>query len=139
MDLEPVLYALAGSLGLSMIIASIGATVWMIRNRGETHHGARREGKPSATPLVNPQVAQALEVYRELAKDKLEVIKTALTMGYKDEEIARLDARLEAMIGKDKVEALLKGGSPEALASADLLDTQLESEMRRLKQVQDAK
>ena len=77
--------------------------------------------------------AKALETYERLAREKLDVIKTALAMGYSDKELADLDARLEKLVGKEKLDAILMGASPEAIASADLIDTQLEREAQRLR------
>ena len=76
---------------------------------------------------------KALETYERLAKEKLDVIKTALAMGYGDKELADLDARLEKLVGKERLDEILRGASPEAIASADLLDTQLERETQRLR------
>lgn len=133
MDLEAVMIILASSLGVSVMVGSLAWSItWMV-NRIRSHGG-----KPAVKTAESPQAAsaaQALETYKELAKDKLEVIKTALTMGYSDDEIARLDARLERMIGKDKLQQILKGEGAEAVASADLIDTELDREIERLRKL----
>jgi len=84
---------------------------------------------------ANPAAAKALETYERLAREKLEVIKTALTMGYSDDDLKRLDERLEKLIGKDKLAQIMRGDGPGAMADADLLDTQLDHELERLKQL----
>jgi hypothetical protein len=59
--------------------------------------------------------AKALErdklraMYERLALEKLDVIKTAVAMGYKQAELADLDARLEQAIGSDAMRTLLEG------------------------------
>jgi hypothetical protein len=49
------------------------------------------------------------QMYERLALEKLDVIKTALTMGYKQDDLAELDSRLEAVIGSDAMARLLDG------------------------------
>jgi hypothetical protein len=125
------------SIGL-MVAIIIVASAWskaFLHNRG-----LQQSGHSSAAPSpqqANPVTAKALETYERLAKEKLEVIKTALAMGYSDMEIAKLDARLENLIGKDKLEQLLHGGGAAAAASADLVDTQLDREIERLRQMRE--
>lgn len=94
----------------------------------------RWHAQPQQLPGVN---TKALETYERLAKEKLDVIKTALAMGYGDKELAELDARLEKLVGKDALQQILRDGSPSALASADLLDTQLDKEVERLRRLRD--
>lgn len=98
--------------------------------------GKRGRVDASTQYQPSPQVtAKALETYERLAKEKLDVIKTALAMGYKDNELAALDARLEQLVGADKLTEILRGSGPEALASADLVDTQLDHEIERLRKM----
>ena len=130
---EVAMYILAGSIGVSLMLGSLAWSIGMLVNKIRGH-GGRTSLKASPAPQ-DTSSAKALEVYKELAKEKLEVIKTALAMGYSDAEIAQLDARLENLIGKDKLVELLKGGSAESIASADLVDTQLEREIERLRQL----
>jgi len=127
------MYILAGSIGVSLMLGSLAWSIGLLVNKIRGH-GGRPSVKTQSAPQESSS-AKALEVYRELAKEKLEVIKTALAMGYSDAEIAKLDARLENLIGREKLVELLKGGSAEAIASADLVDTQLEREVERLRQL----
>jgi hypothetical protein len=130
-----------------IIAASAWAKVYMARHGvAADKHGRQQQYQAppqyiqQAPPQVqsakpNPAADKALATYERLAREKLEVIKTALAMGYSDVEIEKLDARLEKLIGKDKLEGILRGSSAEAVASADLLDTQLDREIARLKQL----
>ena len=73
---------------------------------------------------------------RDVLKEKLDVLATAVAMGYKEEELALLDARLEKLVGKQELEKLLKEERQmglfrhsvttrrESLADADLEATQ---------------
>ena len=72
---------------------------------------------------------EARKAYERLVKEKLEVIKTAITMGYDENELERLDARLEGLIGKDKLQEIVAGDVP--LADSDLLDSDLDREIAR--------
>lgn len=121
-------------IGVAIIILTSGfVKYWMASRLGVV---VRRHGR-EVQPLqgqVSPQVtAKALETYERLAKEKLEVIKTALAMGYKDDDLAALDARLERLVGRDKLAEILHGSGAAAMASADLLDTQLDHEVDRLR------
>lgn len=126
-----------------IILASGVVKYWMpmasghnARRQALLQAGKRGQADPSSQYMPLPQVtAKALETYERLAKDKLEVIKTALAMGYKDDDLAALDARLERLIGADKLTEILRGSGPEALASADLVDTQLDHEIERLRKM----
>jgi hypothetical protein len=95
-----------------------------------------RKGQTVIQQVASPDRQKALQVYENLAKEKLEVIKTALAMGYSQEDLARLDARLEALIGKDELQRLARGEAP--LASGDMLQTDLGEEQRRLKAMRSA-
>lgn len=77
---------------------------------------------------------EARKSYERLAMQKLDVIKTAVTMGYKKDEIAELDSRLEQVIGSDRLKALLNDKAAAPLPDTDLMDTDLLSEMDRLRE-----
>lgn len=129
------------ALGVAIIILASGvARYWMPAWASQNIKRQNRTDQPEPQPqsarqfAQSPQItAKALETYERLAKDKLEVIKTALAMGYKDSDLAELDARLEKLVGKDALTAILHGSGAETLASADLVDTQLEREVDRLR------
>jgi hypothetical protein len=132
-------------IGIAIIILASGAVkYWMptmagadARRHALLMQAARRGqiGPPEQYQASSQISAKALETYERLAKDKLEVIKTALAMGYKDDELAALDARLERLVGADKLSEILRGSGPETLASADLVDTQLDHEIERLRKM----
>jgi hypothetical protein len=134
------------AIGVAIIIlASSVAKYWMPMWSG--YHGRRQLHNPqpvqyaqnarTASNVQTPQQAQitakSLETYERLAKDKLEVIKTALAMGYNDADLEKLDARLEKLVGTEALAAILRGSGAQAMASADLMDTQLDHEVDRLR------
>ena len=73
---------------------------------------------------------------RDVLNEKLDVLKTAIAMGYKEDELALLDKRLEQVVGKEELEKLLKEERAtgiaahfgpkrhEALSAADLEATE---------------
>src|SRR3954468_15555076 len=69
---------------------------------------------------------KALAVYENLCREKLDVIKTALAMGYNQEDLQRLDARLEKLIGKEQLQQIARGEVPTP--SADLSNVNLTHE-----------
>lgn len=76
--------------------------------------------------------AAARAAYERVILAKLEVMKTAVAMGYDDDELKALDKRLEGLIGADKVAGLVDPIQSQALPSADLLDADLQHELARL-------
>ena len=135
---EVAIYILTGSIGVSLMIGSLAWSIGMLVNKIRGH-GQQRAARANLGSTADTLTAKALDAYKELAREKLEVIKTALAMGYKDDEIEKLDARLENLIGRDKLEQILRGQDPATLASVDLLDTQLDHEITRLKQARHTK
>jgi hypothetical protein len=73
------------------------------------------------------------EHYTRLLCEKLDVIKTALAMGRSDEDIAALDARLEQLIGAEKMLETLKHPKGSSLKQGEMLDgdNDLETELLR--------
>src|SRR2546428_6516912 len=134
MEWEPVSIFL--SIGAMIFLISVGKA---LASRISGGHGeVVRISKGNKHVLVQPVQAiadrsKALAVYENLAKEKLEVIKTALAMGYNQAELAALDARLEQLIGKEQLAAIANGQSPSA--SADLASTSLQDEQRRLQEL----
>lgn len=87
--------------------------------------------KPQGLPALNKQERlKALEAYKALVHEKMDVIKTALAMGYRAEELERLDARLEKLIGREQLANIMAGVPPQP--SPELLDRDLNSERERL-------
>lgn len=69
----------------------------------------------------------ARKLYERLALEKLDVMKTAVAMGYAADDLAALDKRLERLIGAEELKALLEmqplgiPTGPTDLRQADLL------------------
>lgn len=55
------------------------------------------------------------QMYEKLAMEKLDVIKTAVAMGYKQNELAELDEQLEKVIGSDAMQRVLEGKSLKSM------------------------
>lgn len=78
--------------------------------------------------------AEARKLYESLVREKFEVIKTALTMGYADLELKKLDERLERLVGPEKLTQLLDDSPKVNLKDVDLMDEDLQAEIERLQQ-----
>jgi hypothetical protein len=74
------------------------------------------------------------KLYERLAREKLDVLRTAITMGYKEDQLAELDARLERLVGADKLEGLLADKPQTPPIKAVLAQADLETEMERIRQ-----
>jgi hypothetical protein len=61
---------------------------------------------------------KARAMYERLSLEKLEMLKAALHGGYKEEDLAKLDARLERIIGSDKLQSLLEVATESSPAAA---------------------
>jgi hypothetical protein len=78
---------------------------------------------------------EARRAYERLVIEKLDVIKTAVAMGYKDEELDALDRRLEKLVGGDKLGVLVDSKGKEIPAvTHELLDTDFDRELERVRQ-----
>jgi hypothetical protein len=110
----------------SMPFMAIGATLVMVR--GAFRKTAKKEEEISSAAQI-----KALEVYRALGQEKLDIIKTALAMGYGHDEVARLDERLERLIGKDQLQQLASGSAP--LPSTELQSVNLSDESRVVREL----
>ncbi|GEM_PF-2217288 len=78
--------------------------------------------------------AEARALYERITRDKLDVIKTAVAMGADQQELKQLDARLEELVGSDKLHALLEGRDTGAPPLKDeLLDLDLSQELENLR------
>jgi hypothetical protein len=79
--------------------------------------------------------AEARAAYERVVLAKLEVMKTAITMGYDDAELKALDQRLEGLIGADKVAGLVDPIATQVLPTADLLDADLQHETLKIREM----
>jgi len=78
--------------------------------------------------------AESRALYERVVRDKLDVIKTALTMGYDKQDLKQLDERLEQLIGMEQLTALLKDTpAPLSPPEQQLLDTDLGREIENLR------
>jgi len=77
---------------------------------------------------------EARKLYERLALEKLDVLKTAVAMGYTRDELSDLDSRLEKLIGTEQMSGLLDKRTPETPDASDALrDADLQSELERLR------
>ncbi|HES58224.1 MAG TPA: hypothetical protein ENO21_02215 [Firmicutes bacterium] len=74
----------------------------------------------------------ARQTYERLVKEKLDVMRTALSMGMEKDALAELDTRLEKLIGQGKLERLLDEEIAVPEPTAELRDADLEAELLRL-------
>lgn len=83
--------------------------------------------------------ARSRELYERITNNKLEVIKTALAMGYKEQELKELDARLEKLIGSEQLNSLLDAqGGAIPPPTEELLNLDLSQELESLKRDREA-
>jgi hypothetical protein len=79
--------------------------------------------------------AEARDLYERVVREKLDVIKTALAMGYNQAELQHLDQRLEQLIGSEKLQTLLQGQAAP-VPSVELLDADLNQELAAVKRTE---
>lgn len=95
---------------------------------------ADKAGKGKQVAMSNADKAAALAAYQSLVKDKLDVLKTALAMGYDEHELSALDERLERLIGKEQL-ARIAAGQPAQPSSELLAVSNLEIERHKLQEM----
>ena len=67
---------------------------------------------------------ESRQAYERIAREKLEVIKAGITMGYSQQELRELDARLGKLIGEDQLKKLLNPGKTGKLDKQLEIDAQ---------------
>jgi hypothetical protein len=90
--------------------------------------------KPVAEAAKRRERESARKTYERLALEKLDVIKTAVAMGYEQNALADLDKRLERLIGADALQCLLDPqvpGVPEA--PGEMLRAELTEELAHVR------
>jgi|GEM_PF-1818199 len=98
----------------------------------------RNEGRNESHALLEiekmrqKERAEARKLYDKLATEKLDIIKTAVAMGHTHDELAELDARLEKLVGPEKLTQLLDETPTVKIVEEDLMDEDLEGEIARL-------
>ena len=73
------------------------------------------------------------ELYEKLVREKLEVLKTAIALGYDDVQLAKLDTRLEELIGKDELKRLLGDADAAPRFDEKLLTADMDGEIAEIK------
>ena len=97
---------------------------------------------PIVAILVNPyrenlkkrERDAARKTYERIVMEKLDVMKTAIAMGQSGDDLEELDARLERLVGSDKLKGLLSPETPKTPSMGEsLLDADLLEEVERKK------
>ena len=97
---------------------------------------------PIVAIMVNPyrenlkkrERDDARKTYERIVMEKLDVMKTAIAMGQSGDDLEELDARLERLVGSDKLQGLLNPKMPKIpLADETLLDADLLEEVEHKK------
>lgn len=94
---------------------------------------------PVQLALKQRAQSEARRMYERLTREKLDILRSAVAMGYKSEELADLDARLERLVGPDKLAQILpdKGKTAttkSAPAVPKVPELDLEAEMEQIRQ-----
>jgi hypothetical protein len=83
---------------------------------------------------------EARKLFERIVMEKLDVMKTAVAMGFQQNDLQDLDARLERLVGTDKLQGLLSGkevpATPAVQPDSELNDTDLTNEIERLQRRQ---
>jgi hypothetical protein len=71
---------------------------------------------------------EARQAYERLMQEKLDILKTGIAMGYTKDDLRELDARLEKLIGQDKLKTLLDPKGTRKLEK-EIRSIELEAEL----------
>jgi len=94
--------------------------------------------KPFNDAMGRRERVEARKAYQRLVEEKLDVMKTAIAMGYREAELRELDARLEKLVGTEKLKELLEEQPGVPVPDAELSDTDLAGELARTRQERQA-
>ncbi len=115
--------------GLMPIIGLIAMFVRRMRREDMDRFATRLRGGvqvPGGQPLPDGKTMIELEklrladrdkarqLFERLSLEKLELLKVSIQSGYKEEELARLDERLERIIGSERLQRLLDDSTAAA-------------------------
>jgi hypothetical protein len=79
---------------------------------------------------------EARKLYERIVMEKLDVMKTAVAMGFEQNDLKDLDQRLEQLVGADKLESLVSGKDAPAVPAirpdSEMHDADLAAEINRL-------
>ena len=126
---------LAGAL-VKVILHKAGISTGKLKGRHttiNTDSGAQHIVELEKLKIQERKEARAQ--FERLVQAKLDVINNAVAMGASDKELARLDARLEKLVGEERLKSLLEGKDLDT-HDPDLHDTSLESELLRMREGQ---
>jgi hypothetical protein len=113
-------------LALQGFVASLGDNIWILIPLAALAIPIFAIAlEPIGKRMRAAERREARQAYERLMMEKLDVLKTAVTMGYNNEELRELDARLEKLVGPDKLKAMLDVDKSvakyeKALRSSDL-------------------
>lgn len=103
------------------------------RRHGHWRQAQSQNYNPEATRMRYQERAAARELYERLVREKLTVIRDAIAMGYSETDLDNLDKRLAALIGEEELKKLISEAPDTPVPNADLLDTDLMSEVEKLR------
>jgi|WetSurMetagenome_2_1015567.scaffolds.fasta_scaffold967944_1 hypothetical protein len=90
--------------------------------------------KPYTDAAKLRERSDARKMYERLALEKLDVIKTAVAMGYAQSDLKELDARLERLIGAEQLQQLLDPKQPGVpQAQSEILHAELTDELEQMR------
>jgi len=122
--LLPLLLIVIG--GGSFIILAYNIHQMSMRNVLKKHRADEGSPEVEVERIKAKDRTDARALYERITLDKLEVIKTALAMGYTKRDLAELDDRLEELIGSDKLHRLLDDDSPTTVSvEGEIFDADL--------------
>lgn len=75
--------------------------------------------------LAQRERREARQLYERLTLEKLDIIKTAVAVGMKKDDLGELDDKLERLIGAEQMQSLLLTKEPRVPSDADELRAQL--------------
>jgi len=124
---------------VSVIFATINN---FIKRRYEALGRRRRGADPEADQATGALVeiermkqqerASARQQYERLATEKMQVMRDAIAMGYEEAELKNLDARLEQLVGPERLGQLMEETPDVRLKDVDLFDEDIQAEIDRL-------
>jgi hypothetical protein len=96
-------------------VVSNPATAWVIIPLAIAGvSGLRLLLAPISARIKSGERERLRRMYERLTLEKLDVIRTAITMGYKHDDLSELDARLEQVIGSTAMQKLLDAKLPSS-------------------------
>jgi hypothetical protein len=93
--------------------------------------------KPMTVRMKRAEREKARKMYQDIVMAKLDVMKTAITMGHSKSDLAELDERLERLVGADRMQHLLedKPGVPVVKSDSELMNTDLLHEVEEQRRI----